>query len=91
MEPPGWNRSTRKVVVWWFDDSEVIIHGVMRAPRRPKETFNYHYSSLRNIIERIFGVWKARWALLRDMHVNYTYEHQAMAMLLTCKAFLLLR
>ncbi|KAJ0882785.1 putative harbinger transposase-derived nuclease domain-containing protein [Helianthus annuus] len=48
----------------------------MRAPRGPKETFNYHHSSLRNIIERTFGVWKARWALLRDMHVNYTYEHQ---------------
>ncbi|KAJ0835625.1 putative harbinger transposase-derived nuclease domain-containing protein [Helianthus annuus] len=48
----------------------------MRAPRGPKETFNYHHSALRNIIERTFGVWKARWALLRDIHVNYTYEHQ---------------
>ncbi|KAI3744360.1 hypothetical protein L1987_57439 [Smallanthus sonchifolius] len=48
----------------------------MRAPRGSKETFNYHHSSLRNIIERTFGVWKARWALLRDMHVNYKYEHQ---------------
>lgn len=47
-----------------------------RAPSGPLETFNYHHSSLRNIIERTFGVWKARWALLRDMHVNYTYEHQ---------------
>ncbi|XP_076937704.1 uncharacterized protein LOC143605503 [Bidens hawaiensis] len=49
---------------------------VMRAPRGSKETFNYYHSSLRNIIERTFGVWKARWALLRDMHVNYTCEHQ---------------
>ncbi|KAI3773729.1 hypothetical protein L1987_48259 [Smallanthus sonchifolius] len=48
----------------------------IRAPRGAKETFNYHHSSLRNIIERTFGVWKARWALLRDMHVNITYEHQ---------------
>ncbi|KAM0058325.1 putative harbinger transposase-derived nuclease domain-containing protein [Helianthus debilis subsp. tardiflorus] len=48
----------------------------MRAPRGPKETYNYFHSSLRNIIERTFGVWKARWALLRDMHVNFTYEHQ---------------
>ncbi|KAD3337085.1 hypothetical protein E3N88_32605 [Mikania micrantha] len=46
------------------------------APRGPKETFNYRHSSLRNIIERTFGVWKARWVLLRDMHVNYKYEHQ---------------
>ncbi|XP_076940643.1 uncharacterized protein LOC143609906 [Bidens hawaiensis] len=48
----------------------------IRAPRGSKETFNYYHLSLRNIIERTFGVWKARWALLRDMHVNYTYEHQ---------------
>ena len=48
----------------------------MRAPRGSQETFNYRHSSLRNIIERTFGVWKARWALLRDMHVNFTYDHQ---------------
>ncbi|XP_076938002.1 uncharacterized protein LOC143605954 [Bidens hawaiensis] len=48
----------------------------MRAPRGSKETLNYYHSSLRNIIEQTFGVWKARWALLRDMHVNYTYDHQ---------------
>ncbi|CAI9294005.1 unnamed protein product [Lactuca saligna] len=48
----------------------------IREPRAPKEKFNFYHSSLRNIIERTFGVWKARWALLRDMHVNYKYEHQ---------------
>ncbi|KAL4591714.1 hypothetical protein LXL04_004685 [Taraxacum kok-saghyz] len=48
----------------------------MRAPRGLNETFNNRHSSLRNIIERIFEVWKARWALLRDMRVNFTYEHQ---------------
>ncbi|KAI3684070.1 hypothetical protein L2E82_49972 [Cichorium intybus] len=48
----------------------------LRAPRGPKEKFNYYHSSLRNVIERTFGVWKARWALLRDMHVSYTYDHQ---------------
>lgn len=47
-----------------------------RAPRGVKETFNYYHSSLRNVIERSFGVWKARWAILKDMHVNYTYETQ---------------
>lgn len=41
---------------------------------RPNESFNYHHTSLRNIIEETFGAWKARWTLLRDMHVNYTYE-----------------
>ncbi|KAJ9552299.1 hypothetical protein OSB04_016344 [Centaurea solstitialis] len=48
----------------------------MHAPRVPKEKFNYYHSSLRNIIERTFGVWKARWALLKDMHVNFKYRNQ---------------
>ena len=26
------------------------------------------------MIERTFGVWKARWAILKDMHVNYSDE-----------------
>ncbi|XP_035841695.1 putative nuclease HARBI1 isoform X4 [Helianthus annuus] len=47
-----------------------------RAPRGPKEIFNYHHSSLRNVIERTFGVWKARWEILQHMHINYTYETQ---------------
>ncbi|XP_035846381.1 uncharacterized protein LOC110940740 isoform X2 [Helianthus annuus] len=47
-----------------------------RAPKGLKETFNYYHSSLRNVIERTFGVWKARWAILKDMHVNYSYETQ---------------
>nr|KAJ0209734.1 hypothetical protein LSAT_V11C400206960 [Lactuca sativa] len=48
----------------------------IREHRRPKEKFNYLHSSLQNIIERTFGVWKARWVLLRDMHVNYKYKNQ---------------
>ncbi|XP_021990077.1 putative nuclease HARBI1 isoform X1 [Helianthus annuus] len=47
-----------------------------RAPKGLKETFNYYHSSLRNVIERTFGVWKARWAILKDMHVDYSYETQ---------------
>ncbi|KAL4582191.1 hypothetical protein LXL04_006733 [Taraxacum kok-saghyz] len=48
----------------------------LRAPSGAKETFNFRHSSLRNIIERTFGVWKARWAILRDIHVNFTYDDQ---------------
>nr|KAJ0215989.1 hypothetical protein LSAT_V11C300139380 [Lactuca sativa] len=48
----------------------------IREPRGPKEKFNYLHSSLRNIIEQTFGVWKGRWVLLRDMHVNYEYKNQ---------------
>ncbi|XP_023743161.2 uncharacterized protein LOC111891338 [Lactuca sativa] len=47
-----------------------------RKPKGFKEKFNYYHSSLRNIIERTFGVWKARWVLLRDMHVNFDFETQ---------------
>nr|KAJ0190820.1 hypothetical protein LSAT_V11C800421790 [Lactuca sativa] len=32
----------------------------IREPRGPKDKFNYLHSSLRNIIEQTFGVWKAR-------------------------------
>ncbi|XP_012846396.1 PREDICTED: uncharacterized protein LOC105966382 [Erythranthe guttata] len=39
----------------------------LRAPRSSKEKFNYYHSSCRNIIERTFGVWKARWNILHDM------------------------
>lgn len=31
------------------------------APKGEKEKFNYYHSSLRNVIEWTFGVWKARW------------------------------
>ncbi|XP_060667620.1 protein ALP1-like [Ziziphus jujuba] len=34
-------------------------HGRGRQPRGPKELFNYRHSSLRNVIERCFGVLKA--------------------------------
>ncbi|KAH0706410.1 hypothetical protein KY285_010912 [Solanum tuberosum] len=39
----------------------------LREPRGHIEKFNYMHSSCRNIVERTFGVWKARWSILRDM------------------------
>nr|KAJ0200882.1 hypothetical protein LSAT_V11C600324110 [Lactuca sativa] len=53
--------------------------GQTRASREPKgfkEKFNYYHSSLCNLIERTFGVWEARWVLLRDMHVNLNFKTQ---------------
>ncbi|CAH9106077.1 unnamed protein product [Cuscuta europaea] len=47
-----------------------------RTPKGTEERFNYIHSSLRNVIERTFGVWKARWSILKDMHVNYTIATQ---------------
>ncbi|KAM3221866.1 hypothetical protein P3L10_021136 [Capsicum annuum] len=39
----------------------------LREPNERIEEFNYLHSSCRNIVERTFGVWKARWSILRDM------------------------
>ena len=36
-------------------------------PRGKKELFNYSHSSLRNIIERSFGVLKMKWRILIDL------------------------
>jgi hypothetical protein len=36
-------------------------------PRGKKELFNYSHSSLRNVIERLFGVLKQKWRILNDL------------------------
>ena len=45
--------------------------GPDRAPKGPQELFNYRHSSLCNVIEWCFGILKARFSILSDMH-NYT-------------------
>ncbi|GMN23299.1 hypothetical protein TIFTF001_040435 [Ficus carica] len=42
-----------------------------------KEVFNYTHSSLRNCIERTFGVWKARFKILKAMN-SYPMDKQKM-------------
>ncbi|XP_060216059.1 uncharacterized protein LOC132643609 [Lycium barbarum] len=39
----------------------------LREPRGRIEKFNYLHSFCRNVVDRTFGVWKARWSILRDM------------------------
>ncbi|KAJ6855126.1 protein ALP1-like [Populus alba x Populus x berolinensis] len=44
-------------------------------PSGRKEVFNRAHSSLRNVIERSFGVWKQRWKILQNMSA-YPYKTQ---------------
>ncbi|XP_054801614.1 uncharacterized protein LOC129305674 [Prosopis cineraria] len=46
------------------------------------EVFNYYHSSLRCTIERTFGVWKNRFAILRHMP-NYDYDTQVQIVVAT--------
>lgn len=43
--------------------------------RRKEELFNYTLSSVRNVIEQAFGVFKARFHILKDIP-NYPLRHQ---------------
>ncbi|XLS71635.1 hypothetical protein HN51_028500, partial [Arachis hypogaea] len=36
----------------------------VRKPQNPKEQFNHHHSSLRNVIEGCFGVLKKRFSII---------------------------
>ncbi|KAM3202487.1 hypothetical protein P3L10_030111 [Capsicum annuum] len=39
----------------------------LQEPNGCIENFNYLHSSCRNIVGYTFGVWKAKWSILRDM------------------------
>lgn len=44
------------------------INAVGCSPENKKELFNFRHSSLRNVIERTFGVWKRRWRIFDRPH-----------------------
>ncbi|XP_049932583.1 uncharacterized protein LOC126409886 [Nymphaea colorata] len=54
-----------------------------RRPRTPQELFNHRHSSLRNTVERTFGMLKARFPILK-MQVPYPFKKQAQIVLATC-------
>jgi hypothetical protein len=47
------------------------------APSGEQETFNYCHSSIRNVVERTFGVWKMKWRILLKMP-SYPMSKQKM-------------
>ncbi|KAL5544267.1 hypothetical protein UlMin_008051 [Ulmus minor] len=48
-----------------------------RGKDKKKEQFNYRHASLRNAIERTFGIWKKRFPILKSMH-QFPLDKQAM-------------
>ncbi|XP_043687497.1 uncharacterized protein LOC122638708 [Telopea speciosissima] len=54
-----------------------------RKPTTANELFNYRHSSLRNVIERTFGVLKNKFKLLRQMN-GYSLQDQAHIVLACC-------
>ena len=48
-----------------------------RGLSSPREVFNYTRSSLQNVVERTFGVWKKRFPIIRHMN-NYQLQKQVM-------------
>ena len=44
------------------------ISAVGRTPETKQELFNFRHSSIRNVVERTFGVWKRRWRIFDRPH-----------------------
>ncbi|CAN1300994.1 hypothetical protein LINPERPRIM_LOCUS24771, partial [Linum perenne] len=53
------------------------------GPRCHGELFNYKHYSLRNVIERCFGVLKRRWSILKMM-CSYSFIKQTNIVLACC-------
>ncbi|KAK8953807.1 hypothetical protein KSP39_PZI001807 [Platanthera zijinensis] len=61
-----------------YQDTRYHLPDFARGGRRAEgrqEIFNHAHSSLRSVIERSFGVWKKKWAILRDMP-SYRFDKQ---------------
>ena len=54
-----------------------------RQPTTLQELFNYRHSSLRMVIERCFGVLKARFPILTEMH-SFFISRQRLIMIACC-------
>ncbi|KAL2503594.1 DDE Tnp4 domain-containing protein [Abeliophyllum distichum] len=65
-----------------FQEFPAVPNGRHRQFRNPQERFNYYHSSLRNIIERAFGVLKNRWNIL-DRMPHYCFRKQTAVVVAT--------
>ena len=52
------------------------FRGANQQPTTPQELFNYRHSSLQMVIERCFGVLKARFLILNEMHSFSLSRHR---------------
>ena len=52
------------------------FQGANRQPTTPQELFNCRHLSLRMVIERYFGVLKARFLILNEMHSFSLFKQQ---------------
>ena len=52
-------------------------------PEGKEEIFNYAHSSLRNVIERCFGVLKMKWRILREIP-SYATHNQSQIIVACC-------
>ncbi|XP_050290768.1 uncharacterized protein LOC126729081 [Quercus robur] len=59
------------------------FRGANRQPTTPQELFNYRHSSLRMVIERCFGVLKARFPILNEMH-SFSLSRQRLIVTTCC-------
>ncbi|KAF5184187.1 nuclease HARBI1-like protein, partial [Thalictrum thalictroides] len=53
-------------------------------PTTPAELFNHRHSSLRNTVERAFGILKQRWKILDDSKEHFDYDTQVDIVLACC-------
>ena len=59
------------------------FRGANWQPSTPQELFNYRHSSLRMVIERCFGVLKARFPVLTGMH-SFSISRQRLIVTACC-------
>nr|XP_023906296.1 uncharacterized protein LOC112018017 [Quercus suber] len=59
------------------------FQGANQQPTTPQELFNYRHSLLRMVIERCFGVLKARFPILTEMH-SFSISRQCLIVTACC-------